>query len=147
MSKFIYFIFFTIFLIHITEDINAKENFFADAKKKYDNKKYEESKFLFQRNIVFNPKNESSYLYLAKIYKIQENIEELKKNLDTTLLLDSKNEEALFMLIELEIERSNFSKVKELNEKFSIVCLKLCDKKKIIDEKVKNIEVKNDSKQ
>ena len=46
----------------------SKENFFIDAKNKFDSKQLEESKFLFQRNIVFNPKDAQSYLYLAKIY-------------------------------------------------------------------------------
>ena len=51
----------------------AKEDFFAEAKNLFDNEKYEESKFLLQRNIVFNPKDSKSYLYLAKIYKTEEN--------------------------------------------------------------------------
>ena len=34
----------------------SKENFFDEAKKLYNKEKYEESKFLFQRDIVFNPK-------------------------------------------------------------------------------------------
>ena len=46
----------------------AEENFFEEAKNKFNEKKLEDSKFLFQRNIVFNPKNSESYLYLAKIF-------------------------------------------------------------------------------
>ena len=65
----------------------AKENFFNDAKNKFDAKKLEESKFLFQRNIVFNPKDALSYLYLAKIYNSEEKEKEEEKNLKTTLLL------------------------------------------------------------
>ena len=34
----------------------AENNFFEKGKNKYDEQKYEESKFLFQRSIVFNPK-------------------------------------------------------------------------------------------
>ena len=49
----------------------AKEDFFAEAKNLFDSGKYEESKFLLQRNIVFNPKDSKSYLYLAKIYKTE----------------------------------------------------------------------------
>ena len=60
---------------------NAKENFFEEAKTNYDNKKIEVSKFLFQRNIVFNPKDAKSYLYLAKIYNYEENENEEIKNL------------------------------------------------------------------
>ena len=65
------------------------ESFFDEAKQKFDQKKYDDSKFLFQRNIVYNPKNAESYLYLAKIYKSEENEKEELKNLNTTLLLRS----------------------------------------------------------
>ena len=43
-----------------------------EGKTKFNEKKYEESKFLFQRSIVFNPKDQDSYLYLAKIYNHEE---------------------------------------------------------------------------
>ena len=57
----------------------AENNFFEKGKNKYDEQKYEESKFLFQRSIVFNPKDQNSYLYLAKIYNFEENKKEEKK--------------------------------------------------------------------
>ncbi len=123
----------------------SQENFFTKAKKLYENKKYEESKFLFQRDIVFNPKKANSYLFLAKIFKIEENLREEEKNLNTTLLLDPKNEEAIFLLLNIEIERSNFIKVNELKQKFEKVCLNLCSKMSLIDEKLKNFDTKNES--
>jgi len=123
----------------------AENNFFEKGKNKYDEQKYEESKFLFQRSIVFNPKNQNSYLYLAKIYNFEENKKEEQKNIDTVLLLDPKNEEANYMLIEIELKRSNYSKVKELVENFSKICINLCDKKNSILESVKNLEPKNES--
>ena len=123
----------------------AKENFFKDAKNKYDKEQIEDSKFLFQRNIVFNPKHAKSYLYLAKIYNLEENeIEELK-NLKTTLLLDPENEEAMYMLIEIELEKSNFSKVEDLTKKFNIICSKFCNKKQTIEEKLKDIQAKQEN--
>ena len=123
----------------------AENNFFEKGKNKYDEKKYEESKFLFQRNIVFNPKDQNSYLYLAKIYNFEENKKEEQKNIDTVLLLDPKNEEANYMLMEIELKRSNYSKVKELSDNFSKICNKLCDKKNSILESLKNLEPKNES--
>ena len=125
----------------------AKENFFDEAKNKYDEKKLEESKFLFQRNIVFNPKDAKSYLYLAKIYNSEENEREEIKYLKTTLLLEPDNEEALYMLIDIELKRSNFSEVKKLTKNFEIVCSTLCDKTKNINERLKNIETKDEIKQ
>ena len=123
----------------------AENNFFEKGKNKYDEQKYKESKFLFQRSIVFNPKNQNSYLYLAKIYNFEENKKKEKKNIDTVLLLDPKNEEANYMLMEIELKRSNYSKVKELADNFSIICKKLCDKKDFILESLKNLETKNES--
>ena len=123
----------------------AENNFLEKGKIKYDEQKYEESKFLFQRSIVFNPKDANSYLYLAKIYNFEENRKEEQKNLDTVLLLDPQNEEANYMLIEIELKRSNYSKVKELADNFSKICNKLCDKKNSILESLKNLEPKNES--
>ena len=125
----------------------AKENFFNDAKNKFDAKKLEESKFLFQRNIVFNPKDAQSYLYLAKIYNSEENEKEEKKNLKTTLLLAPDNEEAMYMLINIKLKKSNYSEVKRLIKDFTIICLKLCKKTETINKNLKNIEPKNESKQ
>ena len=123
----------------------AKEDFFAKAKNLFDNEKYEESKFLFQRNIVFNPKDSKSYLYLAKIYKTEENEREEEKNINTALLLEPNNEEALYMLIDLKLKRSDYNRVKELTEKFEIICSSLCDKIDLINERLTNIEAKDES--
>jgi len=125
----------------------AKENFFNDAKNKFYAKKLEESKFLFQRNIVFNPKDAQSYLYLAKIYNSEQNGKEEKKNLKTTLLLEADNEEAMYMLINIELKKSNYSEVKSLIKDFTIICSKLCEKVETINENLKNIEPQNESKQ
>ena len=121
------------------------ESFFDEAKQKFDQKKYDDSKFLFQRNIVYNPKNAESYLYLAKIYKSEENEKEELKNLNTTLLLDPKNEEAMHLLINYELKKSNYSKVKELKENFSMICQKLCREINTIEKSLSDIEPKNGS--
>ena len=125
--------------------LSAEENFFDEAKNKFDEKKLEDSKFLFQRNIVFNPKDAKSYMYLAKIYNLEENEVEEEKYLNTTLLLESENEEAMYMLINIYLKRSNYSKIKELKNDFVIICSNLCDKTKIINEALKNIEPENES--
>ena len=121
------------------------ENFFEEAKKKFNEKKLEDSKFLFQRNITFNPKDAKSYLYLAKIYNLKEDQKKEEKNLNTTLLLDPDNEDAMYMLINIELKKSNYSKVKELTENFSVICINLCKKIETINETLKNIEPKNES--
>jgi len=132
--------------VFISTKVYAKENFFDEAKNKYDEKKIEDSKFLFQRNIVFNPKDAKSYLYLAKIYNSEENERKEIKYLKTTLLLEPDNEEAMYMLIDIELKNSNFSEVKKLTKNFIIICSSFCDKTKSINERLKNIEAKDESK-
>ena len=100
---------------------------------------------MFQRSIVFYPKDQNSYLYLAKIYKFENNSREVLKNINTTILLYPKNVEANYLLMEIELKKSNYSKVKELAENFSKICNKLCDKKTLILESLKNLEPKNES--
>ena len=138
-------IFILITLLSLTNSALAESSFFEEGKKKYNEKKYEESKFLFQRSIVFNPKDHHSYLYLAKIYNHEDNKTEEQKNINTVLLLDPKNEEANYLLMEIELKKSNYSKVRELAENFSTICNKLCNKKSSILESLKNLEPKNES--
>ena len=137
-------LFFTIIVLFSPHSF-AGENFYNKAKEKFDQKEFEDSKFLFQRNIVFNPKDVQSYLYLAKIFNQEENQGEELKNINTTLLLEPANEEAMYMLIKIELKKSNYSKVKELKKDFLIICSKLCKKKKMINKSLKDIEPKNDS--
>ena len=131
--------------VTLTNSTLAESSFYEEGKIKYNQKKYEESKFLFQRSIVFNPKDQDSYLYLAKIYKLEDNRREEQKNINTVLLLDPQNEEANYLLMEIELKKSNYSKVKELAENFTKICNKLCDKKTLILESLKNLEPKNES--
>ena len=122
-----------------------KNNYFGEAKILFEEKKYEESKFLFQRNIVYNPKNAASYLYLAKIFNLEENKSEQEKNINTALLLDPKNEEAMYLLIDVELKRSNFSKVGELKKDFKMICVEMCEKLISINNRLKEFEKKDES--
>ena len=115
---------------------NSKNTYYENAKKLFENKKYKNSKFYFEKDIVFNPKNENSYLYLAKIFKgeMNDNLEE--NNLNTVLLLNPKNEEAIHLLTLLNIKKSNFSKAKELMTTMKSVCKKMCSKIPELQEKL-----------
>ena len=127
-------------------NLNADQiNFFNEAKNLFEQEKYEDSKFMFQKNIVYNPKDSKSYLYLAKIFKNEENKRELEKNINTVLLLEPKNEEAMYLLIDIELERSNFSKAEELKQDFKKICSNLCDKIASIDKRLKEFEKKDAS--
>tara|TARA_B100001029_G_scaffold138314_1_gene117491 strand:- start:231 stop:671 length:441 start_codon:yes stop_codon:yes gene_type:complete len=124
----------------------ADENFFDKGLKLFEDQKYDDAKFMFEKGIVFNPKDSNSYLYLAKIYNIQEDQSKEEKNLESTLLIEPNNEEAILMSMKMALERSNYSKVKDLSNTFSKVCKKLCDENKEILDTLSNIEPqKNDS--
>ena len=123
----------------------SKNNFYDKALKFYENEKYEEARFLFERNIVFNPKDAKSYLYLAKIYNKEEDQRKEEYNLETALLIEPDNEEVLLMLMKIALKKSNYSKVKVLSKTFIKVCKKLCDENNEIQDSLKNIEPINES--
>ena len=123
----------------------GKENFFDEALKMYQNKKYEDARFMLERNIVYNPKDAKSYLYLAKIYNHEENQRKEEYNLDTALLIEPNNEEVILMLMKIALKKSNYSKVKNLSQTFVKVCEKLCSENTEIQKSLKNIEPENES--
>ena len=120
----------------------GNENFYTKGLELFNDKKYEDARFMFERSIVFNPKDSSSYLYLAKIYNIEEDQRKEEKNLEATLLIEPNNEEAILMSMKIALERSNYSKVKNLSNTFSKVCKKLCNENKEILDTLANIEPK-----
>ena len=138
--KIITLIIFLVFSVNIASSI---ENFFDEALKMYQDKEYDDARFLLERNIVFNPKDAKSYLYLAKIYNHEENQRKEEYNLDTALLIEPNNEEVILMLMKIALKKSNYSKVKDLSQTFVKVCEKLCNKNNEIQKSLKSIEPEN----
>tara|TARA_B100001173_G_scaffold201165_1_gene173469 strand:- start:367 stop:807 length:441 start_codon:yes stop_codon:yes gene_type:complete len=143
MSNFLKIIGILLLIISFKSIAHGKENFFNEALELFKKEKYEDARFLFERNIVFNPKDANSYLYLAKIYNQEENQRKEEYNLETTLLIQPNNEEALLMLMKISLEKSNYKKVKDLSDKFVKVCKNLCNENKGIQESLKNLEPEN----
>ena len=143
MSKIFKFIFLFYLVINASNISISDENFFDKGLELYKNKNYEDAKFMFERSIVFDPKNSNSYLYLAKIYNLKEDQKKEEKNLEATLLIEPDNEEAILMSMKIALEKSNYSKVKNLSNTFTKVCKKLCNENKDILETLSNIEPKN----
>ena len=108
----------------------------------YNNNKFEDAKFKFEQDIVFNPKSELSYLYLSKIFKKQDkkNLEE--KNLNTVIILNPKNEEAIYNLARLKLLTSDYEKSKELNKKLKSICNKFCGKSDQLKIEIENLSNK-----
>ena len=145
MNKILKLISLIVLIFSFQSNLFSKENFFEEAIKLYEKEKYEDARFLFERNIVFNPKDANSYLYLAKIYNHEEDQRKEEYNLETTLLIDPQNEEAILMMMKIALEKSNYDKVKELSETFVQVCKTLCDENNEILESLKNLEPSNES--
>ena len=116
----------------------AEINNFQDGKNLFDEKKYDLAKFKFEKDIVFNPKNENSYLYLAKIYKIKKNDIMEESNLKTVILLNPSNEEAVRDLALLKIRKSNYSETEKLILDLKSICKKLCSDTSKLQEKLNN---------
>ena len=145
MSRFFKLIAFVCFSAFFSNVAQSKENFFNEALKMFENKKYDDAKFMFERNIVYNPKDAKSYLYLARIYNHEKDQRKEEYNLETALLIEPNNEEVILMIMKIALEKSNYTKVKDLSKTFVKVCNKLCSENDQIQESLKNIEPKNES--
>jgi tetratricopeptide (TPR) repeat protein len=145
MSRFLKLITFICFSVFFSNVAQSKENFFDEALKMFENKKYDAAKFMLERNIVFNPKDAKSYLYLARIYNHEKDQRKEEYNLETALLIEPNNEEVILMIMKIALEKSNYSKVKVLSKTSIKVCNKLCSENDQIQETLKNIEPKNES--
>ena len=143
MKKIFKFILFFYVILNFSSFSVGNEDFFNKGIKLYKDKKYDDARFMFERSIVFNPKDSNSYLYLAKIYNIKEDQKKEEKNLKATLLIEPNNEEAILMSMKIALEKSNYKEVKDLSKTFKQVCKKLCDENKDILETLANIEPKN----
>ena len=119
----------------------AKSKYFEQGVNLFNQNKLDEAKFKFEQDIVFNPKNELSYLYLSKIFNKKDDANLEEKNLNTVMLLNPKNEEAVYNLAKLKLSSSDYSKSKELYKKLKSICINFCNK----SEKLK-IEIENLSK-
>tara|TARA_Y100000389_G_C17022779_1_gene299630 strand:+ start:85 stop:501 length:417 start_codon:yes stop_codon:yes gene_type:complete len=120
----------------------ANNQYFKEGVDLYKNKKFKEAKFKFEQDIVFNPKSEISYLYLAKIFNSLKDKDLEEQNLNTVILLNPKNEEATFNLAKLKLEASDYLKSKELIKKLSSFCSKYCLKSKKLEIEIENLSKK-----
>tara|TARA_Y100000590_G_C15728629_1_gene1016206 strand:+ start:1745 stop:2194 length:450 start_codon:yes stop_codon:yes gene_type:complete len=144
MRKIYFLIKFLFIVLFITSNgFAATSNHFTKGKKFFDNKEYDKSKIFFERDIVYNPKSEKSYLYLAKIFKEKKKDEEEEHNLNNVLLLNPKNDEAIYLLTLLKIKQSNYNEAKDLIERFTLVCNTFCSKKKEVQEKFEKLIPEN----
>ena len=144
MKKNIFIKFIITYFIIISSSLSLQTGYFEEGKKLYKKNKLKESKIFFEKDIVFNPESEKSYLYLAKIFNENNNDQEQEVNLSNVLLLNPQNDEAIYMLTLLKIKQSNYNEAAELISKFDLICKSFCKKKTELQEKFDKLIPSND---
>ena len=132
-----------IYLFLFSGGLTKESKYFYEGVELFQNKKFDKSKIFFEKDIVFDPKSEKSYLYLAKIFNKNDNDEEEEINLNTVLLLNPQNDEAMYMLTLLKIQQSDYDRANELIDQFILICKSFCSKKNEIQEKLRKLSPKN----
>ncbi len=136
------FIKFILIIIILSNSVYANTNFFEEGFNLFKKKKFNEAKFKFEQDIVFNPKNEMSYLFLSKIFNNFNKKKLEEQNLNTVILLNPENEEAIYNLAKLKLDTSDYLKSRELNEKLSNLCKKFCKESKNLKKEIENLSKK-----
>ena len=142
MSKIKFYFFIFLFFNLLKGYGITKDSYFEEGRKLYNESKFSKSRFKFEQDIVFNPKNEKSYLYLAKIFKKEKKDDQEEQNLNTVLLLNPQNEEAIYLLTLLKIKKSDYDKSSNLIKNFKKVCNVLCEKETELNQKLKSLQTK-----
>ena len=132
-----------IYLFFVSNTFADKTKYFSEGKILFDKKEFEKSKNFFEKDIVFNPKSEKSYIYLAKIFERNDSVHEQEMNLNSVLVLNPQNDEALYMLALLKIKQSDYKQAKDLIKTFDLVCESFCYKKAEIQEKFNKLTPEN----
>ena len=133
---------FTLIFFLLINLLHAKSNYFSEGLKLYKEEKFKEAQFKFEQEIVFNPKSELSYLYLSKIFNKLDKKDLEEQNLNSVMLLNPKNEEALYNLAKLKLASSDYKKSKELNNKLSSICNRFCNKNNELKIEIENLSKK-----
>ena len=132
-----------IYLFLNSVGIGKESDYFAKGMEHFKKKEFNKSKIFFERDLAFNPKSEKSYLYLAKIFREKNKNVQQEINLKNVLLLNPKNDEAIYMLTLIKIEQSNYNQAKELIATFVLVCESFCSKKNEIQKKMEKLTPEN----
>tara|TARA_Y100000591_G_scaffold290577_1_gene276494 strand:- start:242 stop:664 length:423 start_codon:yes stop_codon:yes gene_type:complete len=122
--------------------LHAKSDYFNEGINLYKKEKFKEAQFKFEQEIVFNPKSELSYLYLSKIFNKLDKKDLEEQNLNTVMLLNPKNEEAIYNLAKLKLASSDYKKSKDLNNRLSSICNKFCKKNNELKIEIENLSKK-----
>ena len=131
-----------IIIFILPSSLLANTQYFKEGLDLFNKNKFDEAKFKFEQDIVFNPKSELAYLYLSKIFKTLDKKDLEEQNLNTVILLNPKNEEAIYNLAKLKLETSDYNKSRELNDRLNSLCEKFCGQSKNLEIEIENLSKK-----
>ena len=129
-------------LLFLQTSLLANTQYFKEGVKLFNENNLIKAKFKFEQDIVFNPKNEKSYLYLSKIFENLEKKDLQEQNLETVILLNPRNEEAIYSLAKLKLSSSDYKKSKELNDQLIAMCNQFCSQSQKLKIEIENLSKK-----
>ena len=129
-------------LFFVPSYLLAKSKYFQEGIILYNSNKFEDAKFKFEQDLIYNPKSELSYLYLSKIFNKLEKKDLEEQNLNTVMLLNPKNEEAIYNLAKLKLYSSDYQKSKALNKKLKSICINFCSQSNKLKIEIENLSKK-----
>ena len=130
------------FLLLTATQSFANNDFFNQGLALYQKDDLKKAKFKFEQDLVLNPKNERSYLYLSKIFNAQKKKKLEEQNLNTVILLNPENEEAIYYLSELMLDKSDYKESKRLVDQLLNSCKNFCKQSKNLKIKIENSQKK-----
>ena len=130
------------FLLISTAQSLANNDFFNQGLVLYQNDDLKKAKFKFEQDLVLNPKNEKSYLYLSKIFNAQKKTNLEEQNLNTVILLNPTNEEAIYNLSKLMLDKSDYKESERLVNQLLNFCKSFCQQSKNLKIKIDNLKKK-----
>ena len=85
----------------------------------------------------------SYHIYIFRKFLIKKkNIDLQEQNLNTVILLNPKNEEAVYNLAKLKLSSSDYKKSKDLNKKLKSICINYCNQSNELKIEIENLSKK-----
>ena len=131
-----------LFSILTLNSLYAKSLYFEEGVNFFKSKKFKKAQLKFEQDIVYNPKSELSYLYLSKIFKNLDKKDLQENNLNTVILINPKNEEAILNLEKLKLSTSDYKKSNDLNNSLNSFCKKFCNESKKLKIEIEKLSAK-----
>ena len=116
----------------------SSQKYFDEALSFYNEGKMDEATFLFEKSVVFNPKNTESYVYLGYLNKELENLDKANHYFIIALTLQPDNLELNYLVGEYFYNNKDNDSYNEYVSNLEILCPDGCE---YLDQ-IKKLEIK-----